>query len=337
MILPLRLLNSFFLLTVFFVMGCVYTVYADTVLMHDGSEVKGIVVEDFHDRIIISTYEGEKEFLKESIKDIRYDTPEQNFVKLGDFHESRGNYIKAYTYFKKAHEINADYKIAEERFVHIRSRLLRRPDVQLKDEMDRKKALFMASGKVYEQKEISEPDNVVLEQRLRQMTGLVLDYDFERAMFKVKEVVAASPAFKAEIKKNDYVYAIWGRMAGYMEFKDLAVTMLDNPTPEVSLSVIRQIYVNQKNESDPGYGGIADLGFFVNMSHDGLVVSDVKSKSLSEKAGLKKSDQVVAINTNPTRYLPLKDSLSLILEGLMRDKSVCLEVVRRTAFWRKEL
>lgn len=330
----LKLYNRSILLIISF--GCVCNVFADTVLMNDGSEVKGIVVEDYVDRITISTYEGEKEFLKELIGDIRYDTPEQNFVKLGDFHERRGNYIKAYTYFKKAHEINPDYKIAEERFIYIRSRLLRQSDTRLKDEIDRKKALFMVSGRVYEQTEAVEPEDLFLEERLRQMTGMVLAYDFQNAMFKVEEVLPASPAFNADIKKNDHIYSVWGKMAGYLEFKDLAASMLNNPTPEVSLSLIRQIDIEQKIESKNGYGDVADLGLLLGMSYSGLVVNDVKPKSLSEEQGFKKLDQVVSINSRSTRYLPLRDSISLIHKSLVNDKRVSFEIVRRTSLWRKE-
>ena len=47
--------------------------FSDTIYLKDKSQVKGIVVEEYNDRIVISTEYGESEMMKEEIKKIIYD------------------------------------------------------------------------------------------------------------------------------------------------------------------------------------------------------------------------------------------------------------------------
>ena len=67
----------------FFLSGA-FIALGDTVYLNDGKEKKGIVVEDYTDRIVLSTYEGEKTLFKKNISKVVYDLTEQNLVKLGD-------------------------------------------------------------------------------------------------------------------------------------------------------------------------------------------------------------------------------------------------------------
>ncbi|MEE8317873.1 MAG: tetratricopeptide repeat protein, partial [Candidatus Omnitrophota bacterium] len=82
--------------------------YADTVIMKDRTKVKGLVVEEYVDRITLSTVEGEKNILRQEIERIEYDTPEQNFMQLGRAYDAKGWYDKASFYYKKAMEIKPD-------------------------------------------------------------------------------------------------------------------------------------------------------------------------------------------------------------------------------------
>ena len=47
--------------------------------MGDEKRVKGVVVEDYDDRIVLSTIDGEKSIMKQKIERILYDMDEQNF------------------------------------------------------------------------------------------------------------------------------------------------------------------------------------------------------------------------------------------------------------------
>ena len=93
---------------------------ADTVMMKDRERVKGVVVEEYSDRVVISTMDGEKELLKSKIDKIVYDFEEQNLTSLADFYQDRGMYKTAYYYYEQALKVNPDYKKAKEglNYVH---------------------------------------------------------------------------------------------------------------------------------------------------------------------------------------------------------------------------
>lgn len=299
---------------------------ADTVYLNNGEEEKGIVVENYYDRIVFSTVNGEMEIDRENIKDILYDRREQNLLKLGDFHWQKGNLMKAYTYFKKASQINPDYKEAQDKFIHIRSILLRRPEKQLRDDMAKKQALFIESGKVYEPR-MPKTVSAAPDKRFKKATGLVLISENE--MPKVEMVVAGSPATRAGIEKGDLIFAVWGRLTGYMDMATLIDTIIESSSAEVMLTIKRKLAIPAV---DKDYSGVADLGFLLDMKEEGLVVYSVEEGSPAAKRGLASGDIVTAIYGKPTRYMPLKDALQLFNESSSQGK-VEFEIIKDVILW----
>lgn len=304
---------------------------ADTIYMKDGQEKKGIVVENYHDRIVLSTVDGEKEIKKEDIKDILYDRRQQNLVKLGDFHEQRGNLMKAYTYYKKAHQLDPDYKEAQDKFIHIRSILLRRPEKQLREDISRRQTLFKESGRPYEPK-ITEGVPNTVEDRLKNTTGLVLVSDNE--MPKVDMVLDDSPAQKAGIQREDFIYSVWGKLTGYMDLYTICNMMVESVSPETTLAIKRNIVIMFDPDIDRRYGGVGRIGFSLDMTEEGLTITDVKAGSIAAGQGLAKDDLITAIEGKSTRYMPLKDAVRYIDESCSKGR-VELEVIREATLWRK--
>ena len=302
---------------------------ADTVSFKDGKEEKGIVVENYHDRIVLSTVDGEKNIKKSDIKDIAYDRQEQNLVKLGDFHHNKNNLLTAYTYYMKAHQLNPDYKEAQDKFIHIRSLLLRRPEKQLMDNITRKQALFKESGKIYET-EMKGKMADTIDERFKDATGLVLVSENE--MPKVDMVVAGSPAQDSGIKKEDLIFAIWGRLTGYLNLDVIMDMIMASSSPEVMLTVKKRVVIPAAKS---GYGSAFDMGFSLDMKEEGINVGWVKEDSQAAGQGLAKGDILTSIGGKPTRYLPLKDATRLINECYSKG-SVELEILRDTVLWRKE-
>ena len=112
-------------------------VLADTVFLKNGQEIKGIVVEEYIDRIKFSTMDGEIEILKSDIKDILYDLRVQNLIKLGDFHKQKGNLARAYIYYRKAYHTDPSFEPAKTRYLQLRSIMLKRPYEQLENQIER--------------------------------------------------------------------------------------------------------------------------------------------------------------------------------------------------------
>jgi C-terminal processing protease CtpA/Prc len=301
-------------------------VLADTVYFHDGSETKGIVVENYHNRIVLSTFEGEKQIDKSDIKDILYDRREQNLLKLGDFHEEKGNTRTAYSYYKKAYEINPGYKEARDKFIYIRSILLRNPERQLQAEMAKKQKLFSQSGKAYEpQLRITENISDVM---LQEKTGISICMD--RHMPKVLNVLPASPAARSGIKKSDVIFSVWGRLTGYMELESIVDMIINNPSPEIVLTIKRKISVPKVDKRS------SDSGISLAIVEEGIVIKEIRGNSDAAKNGLIAGDVIIGINEEPTRYMPLNNAALNIETNFLSDK-LKLDILRDISLWRKEV
>ncbi len=87
--------------------------FADTILLKNEKEIKGLVVERYADRIILSTEKGEIPILLSGIKKIDYDDAEQNFMQVGRAYEAENKYGEALAYYEKALEANPNFEEAK--------------------------------------------------------------------------------------------------------------------------------------------------------------------------------------------------------------------------------
>ena len=60
----------------------VNAVFADTIYMQDESIIKGLIVEEHHDRVVFSTADGESPVFRGDIDEIFYDRLEQNYYYI---------------------------------------------------------------------------------------------------------------------------------------------------------------------------------------------------------------------------------------------------------------
>jgi len=127
---------------VFFIVAATpISLYSDTLIMKDKSEIKGLVVDEYVDRITLSTVDGEKVFLRKDIDVIEYDAPEQNFMQLGREYELRGVYDKAAFYYKKASNLNPDYKNARDAFLAIQAKVWKQESEITEKEINRREMI----------------------------------------------------------------------------------------------------------------------------------------------------------------------------------------------------
>jgi len=322
-------LFKIFTLVVCLVLLFQLTTVADTVCLKDGSIKKGIVVENYHQSIVLSTINGEKRFDKSDIKDIIYDNKEQNLVKLGDYYQENKNLPKAYTYYKKAYELNPDYKEARDKFIYIRSTLLRNPEKQFKDDMARKQALFKESGKLYNPK--VEKISITEEERFKKATGLILASDND--MPEVVKVVPFSAAEESGIKNGDIIISIWGRLTGYLSLDTIMEMIMKSSSPEIILSIKRKITISALGKQGKSLDAI---GLSLKMQEDGLVVSAVERGSEAVQRGLEEGDIITDIDGASVRYMPFSGAKSKISNSLLSG-NLSLDIVRDLALWRKEI
>ncbi len=113
------------------------TLYADVVIMKNKTRIKGLVVDEYVDRVTLNTIYGEKDIFRKDIERIEYDTPEQNFMQLGRAYDDKGWYDKAAFYYKKAMEIKPDYKEAREAYLASHAKMWRKEEKMAESELKR--------------------------------------------------------------------------------------------------------------------------------------------------------------------------------------------------------
>ena len=295
--------------------------FADTVQFKNDEELKGIVVEEYVDRIVISTYEGEKTIPKDGIRKIIYDLPEQNLIKLGDVYMARRELERAYFYYEKALQANSKSAIARDKMNYITGYLFRRLQQDKLREVKRRGELEKWPGGAPAEEES-------LEEKLIEKVGIRVDEDDNR--MKVKEVKIASPAYRAGLRKNDIMVSVWGKMTGYMSKDALWRLFLEEGVGEIKTTIERAVVLNKEKTAGKNYRHI--IGGKLDMLPDGLTLIALDSGGIGEKAGLGKGDLIIALNGASTRYMPLLDAIKKIESR--SEKAITLTVRRDTTIWR---
>ncbi|MDO8602975.1 MAG: PDZ domain-containing protein [Candidatus Omnitrophota bacterium] len=300
------------------------TLYADTVILKNRTKVKGLVVDEYVDRIALSTAEGEEHILRKDIDRVEYDTPEQNFMQLGRAYDEKGWYDKAVFYYKKAMDINPDYKEARDAYVASHAKMWREEEKRTKKDID----LHNMAKEWQERKSRKEPVVVKSKKNIvKESLGISLVE--HEGVFSINDVVAGSSAAKAGIQKGDFLVGIWGRLIRYSKLEDILGELIGPKYSEVKILAERNIPV----PVEAGVNTYKELGVSLGFEYEGLLIKDIASGKKGELSGLKKSDLVIAIDKNITRYLPLDSVISLI-NNPKGDKIVF--TVRRNINLRRE-
>jgi len=295
--------------------------YADTIYTKDGKELKGIIIEDYRDRIIFSTIDGQVTVMKSDVKELYFDTEEQNLIKLAEQTRDKGDYIRAFIYYDKAFKLNPESMAAKDGIVFLQGYLFKK-DMLQKEEVVKRHNEFEQRGQVSEVRSDEDRFNDDLK-RLRSDVGTTLTAS--GGVTRIEDVRAGSPADGAGIRKGDTLVAIWGRLVGYMSLREVVETLLEKSSLETKITLERNIAV-RVSPSD-------SIGAALSMQFNGLTVSVVEEGSAASEAGLRLNDLITAINGNSTRYMPLKRAIELIKRS--RDGKVNLTVRKDMVIWGK--
>lgn len=300
--------------------------YADTLIMKDRKEVKGLVVDEYIDRITLNTVDGEKNIFRKDIERIEYDTPEQNFMQLGRAYDDKGWHDKAAFYYKKAMEINPDYKEARDAYLASHAKVWRQEEKMTRKEVERQ-------GMVMDwwRDRNKEAFSAVTDKALLLKDALGISLIEKDEIFTIDEVRPHSSADRAGVKKGDILVSIWGRRIRYSRMEDVVNELLGPKYSEVKVLVEKEISIPVDDDDKSLY---KELGILLAFEYQGLVIKDVVSGKKGEVAGFKKGDLVVAIDKNVTRYLPF-DSVIALINSSKNNKDIIF-TVRRTINLRRE-
>ncbi|MBI4335637.1 MAG: hypothetical protein HY589_03170 [Candidatus Omnitrophica bacterium] len=307
-------------------------VCADLVLLKDGQELRGIIVEDYRDRVTLSSEKGEVPLLKKDIDKISYDTREENLVKLGAYYKDKGDNKRALFCYDAAFRSNPDMKEAQEGSRLLSNIMFKQRELDLEKEVALRQDNEAAMAKGPLVSGAAAEDDPAEAKKKKLWEGVGISIESVGGDIMIKEVAPRSPAYEAGVTKGDVLVSFWGRLVKYIPLREIYGMFLDSEVNELRLAVSRHKSVTLRRKGI--FSGAEDmLGAALAMEFDGLTVEGVKPRGPFEAAGILKGDRIVQLGDVLTRYLPL-ESACRIIEG-SRSNSLEFVIQRDVVFWRK--
>lgn len=304
--------QGFFLKYAMTIGGCLvpsffigFNLFADTVTLKNGKDVKGLVVEKHIDRIILSTERGEIPVLLSGIREIRYDDAEQNFFAIGKAYEAEQKYGEALAFYQKAMEINPAYDQARQAAAAVQNRFWAASIRGPAGEVEKKQALYDAWEYGQSAEDLFEKQAVEAVASLKDGLGITLGKEGDWTL--VVAVASGKPAAAAGLRARDRLVAIDGESLRYLDAELVTKKLLEPRFSNFILEAVRDCTLPPGDARNLG-----GLGLRLEMKYAGLSVRDAKPGSPAARAGLKAGDLIVSINGQSTRYLPMGKVSALI-------------------------
>jgi hypothetical protein len=305
------------------------TALADTLSLKDGSEMKGIVIEEYKDRLLVSTADGETTVMKSEVRELRFDDEETNLVKLGDQAREARRYRKAVEYYGMALKANPASKKAKDGLLLLELNGIGSGKAAMKGDIKRRGDIDRDGGSIAEEK---TGDDAVKEAQaaLAKYIGIRLGELGEEP--SISAVNPGSPAEMAGLKKGDILAAVWGKFTKYMNIKEVAGELTKGGSGELRCLIERdfQVKINQSLHLLAGTENVIGAG--LEMGLDGLTISMVMFGGPAYAAGLKTGDIITHIGDNSIRYTPMKKVIELIKSC---GADVVIRIRREIILWRR--
>ncbi|NQT46358.1 MAG: PDZ domain-containing protein [Candidatus Omnitrophica bacterium] len=304
---------------------------ADEIRLRNGLSVKGIVVEDHYDRVVLSTPKGEVSLLKARIERIVYDRPDKNLVMLGDMYVDNNDFGTALQYYAKAKELVPDSKEAQERFLLAQASLFKEAKFRALESVSGSAALLDWDEFLDSQKNVrghlSEEEKQLVAERI----GMQIENTGDGRVMVV-DVLIGSPVDKAGINKGDIVISAWGRSLRYMPAEEVAKMLSGSRNREINLDISRHINITKDNPrilKFPKFMVGASFKYVIS----GLTVSGVETGGPAHNAGLLEGDYIERIDGEQTRYMPIKKFYKTLAAA---KDDVGLTIRREVTVWGKD-
>jgi len=289
---------------------------ADTVTLINGNEVKGLVVDEYVDRVVVSTFEGEKTFFRKDIQDIGYEDEEARLLKLASAAMNRGKYKNAIYYYEAVLKLNPNSAAARDGEVAaIRKQLGGGAEIA-REEINLMLSLEQTSPGPSENKVVSYEKNV------KDLLGLKIEKDEKNNTCYVKEVIPGSAADDYGIKKDDVISEVWNDNIKYMSYEGVTDKLVGPEFSMIKLGIERKaVFTNPEK-----------LKWDIGLSPDGYFIKELSGAKGAEKGLIGRGDRILEINSVSTRYMP-KDELNSLLST---SKASLTLLIKRNLYMTRE-
>lgn len=299
---------------------------ADRIVYRDGRALKGVVVENYADRITLSTFEGEKSIMKSDISDVEYDSLEYNFLDLAQQCQDQDNFERAYFYYGEAHKLNADSNMAKDGLALTYQTLFKKKQRLKEKEVEKRNIFerFRRTGQLAKEDAIKDKAEI-----LKNSIGIELRVgEINPQVLKVKR---GSAAEESGISPGDKIIAVWSRLTGYLDKDEVISRLIDSRQREVKVDIERKMKVAKRRQVSPkGVTHLVGASFAVEW--DGITVKAVVPGGPAASAGLKIGDLVEKIENQSCRYMDLQSMHKLMQEAAGKVNFV---IRRDVTIWKR--
>jgi len=290
---------------------------ADTVALKNGLSVKGLILNEYKDRIVVSTVDGEKYFMKSDIRSASYDSEARSLLQKGRNQVKKRQYVKAYYTYKKVLEMDPEIEEARKRVGFLKRFL-------------ENKALSDITSNIAKRNGFVNGKNArTPAQEVADRLGLVLEAG-EKHVYIAGIVDKDAAGLKAGLKEGDRIVSIWGEMTAYMDVDEVA-GLLSGPY-ESNFIAERTVVVGM-DQSNPGlfknHKNIMGAG--LELKREGVRVADVYPRGPFEKAGIEVGDLLCGINGEDVKYMPMSRIYSVFRNN--QDKDIECVIRRDITVW----
>ena len=279
--------------------------YADTVYLKGRGPLKGIVVEDYVDRILYSTVDGEEEILKSEIVRIEYSEQADNLISLGDAAFNNGYHRTALKYYLMAQNVNPEITTLNDKIYSTERKIDAAPEIRKREHLALKTEII--SGYI---PSASPSQEIEPSQILKDKLGIGISKI--RGRYYIEKLTGASPFKKAGMRKGDAIIAIWSKLCDYLTFKDLYELLIDPNETVLTIIVQRNLAIPKGSSFDAK----------LEMKWEGAIVGNVPEGGSAEKAGIRIKDHLIEVNRQSIRYTPLKKVLRWLNDRAERNIAI---------------
>ena len=289
-------------------------VEADIIYLKTGQKIEGHIEEEDSGVVKVVTVLGEVELDKERIKDIEYSEPLSNYFNLAEAFLREKKFKRAIDYYNKVLQINPDFKEAKEGLIKAEKAL--KENIKY---LERIKKREIAERKRLKQKKLKELTS--LRENVAKDLGMILGKTDEG--YQIQEVVIASRAYLADLKKNDIIVEINNREARNLSENEILSALLKDE--RINLTISRRLNI-ETNSFVYNNRGVNGIGVFIIKDNDNNVIVDqVIENTPAYLSNIKAGDYFVSVCGKSTKDFSLEDISNLI----QREDRVNVDILRK--------